>query len=429
LTVGAAGTGHGSGRDTLASFSSRGPTFDSRFGIDIIVQGHSTYSARADPYSTSCSITSMSGTSMATPGAAGATALVRQYFMDSSFWASYCNSIYPTCGPFTPSGSMLKTVILHSGEDMGYTYPGPEQGFGRLQLNNVLPLSGVTPAGFDLFVQDVTLNILATKTYSVSVTSSASPFKVTISWMDPPNSVYASKQLLNNIDLTVGSPSGGTYYGNGNSAGDSRNNAEMVFVASPQVGTYTVTVRPKLYGSGTNQKVSIVVSSIGSVTAIDGVALQPTDSPSVAPTRSPTPFPSAHPTRSPTFSPSNVGDTIPPTESPTLAPTLSPTVFTTVAVTARPTVYTTSSPTTEAAGLGEDEETIYGVKPLFVYIILAIVLCIVLLLVGYCTFIVCLKCCADDEPKLPPQNIQMAFTDIRRANAPTQPTVHAVEVI
>lgn len=429
LTVGAAGTGHGSGRDTLASFSSRGPTFDSRFGIDIIVQGHSTYSARADPYSTSCSITSMSGTSMATPGAAGATALVRQYFMDASFWANYCNSLYPTCGAFTPSGSMLKTTILHSGENMGYTYPGPEQGFGRLQLNNVLPLSGVTPAGFDLFVQDVTLNILATKTYSVSVTSSASPFKATISWMDPPNSVYASKQLLNNIDLTVLTPSGSMYYGNGNSAGDSVNNAEMVYIASPQTGTYTVTVKPRLYGSGTNQKVSVVMTSVGSVTAIDGVMLQPTESPSLTPTLSPTAFPTVHPTRLPTFAPSNAGDTISPTESPTLAPTPSPTVFTTVAVTARPTVYTTSSPTTEAAGLGSDENTIYGVKPVFVYIILAIVLCIVLLLVGYCTFIVCLKCCADDEPKMAPGNIQMSFTDIRQANGPPQTVAHRVEII
>ncbi|KYK38758.1 MAG: hypothetical protein AYK18_06325 [Theionarchaea archaeon DG-70] len=68
ITVGASDKSDG-----LASFSSRGPTTDTRTKPDIVCPGVSIYAARAG---TSCSDTSMSGTSMATPHAAGVAALM-----------------------------------------------------------------------------------------------------------------------------------------------------------------------------------------------------------------------------------------------------------------------------------------------------------------------------------------------------------------
>ncbi|MGD2250710.1 MAG: S8 family serine peptidase [Candidatus Methanofastidiosia archaeon] len=59
--------------DALASFSSRGPTTDNRTKPDIVAPGVSIYAARAG---TTCSDTSMSGTSMATPHIAGVAALM-----------------------------------------------------------------------------------------------------------------------------------------------------------------------------------------------------------------------------------------------------------------------------------------------------------------------------------------------------------------
>lgn len=57
---------------------------------------------------------------MASPAAAGAALLVREYFMVSSsvFWSGQCNSAYHTCHSFTPSGVLVKAILLHSGTRM-----------------------------------------------------------------------------------------------------------------------------------------------------------------------------------------------------------------------------------------------------------------------------------------------------------------------
>ena len=50
---------------------------------------------------------------------AGAAALVTQYFSEWRFYASHCTPQYPKCGhAFAPSGSLVKTVLLHSGQNM-----------------------------------------------------------------------------------------------------------------------------------------------------------------------------------------------------------------------------------------------------------------------------------------------------------------------
>lgn len=290
VSVGASGSGHGLGINNLAYFSSRGPTFDARFGIDVLAQGYGTYSARSssDASSETCQFLSMSGTSMATPAVAAAAAMVTQYFFDASFYASVCRAGYPNCGsPFQPSGSLVKTVLLHSGQNIGgdYAYPGNEQGFGRVMLSNVLVQSGITTSGMDLYVNDITIASKGVKSLVVSVTSSSFPLKVTISWMDPPNVVSAAKQLLNDIDLTVVSPSNAVFYGNKNPNSDTANNAEMVLISNPSIGVYTVTITAKSFPSTANQKVSVVITSIGSVA---DATKSPTSQPTLKPTMEPT---------------------------------------------------------------------------------------------------------------------------------------------
>lgn len=54
---------------------------------------------------------------MATPSAAGASLLVRDYFSSPSraFWTGACNPNYPFCRAFLPSGVLVKAVLINSG--------------------------------------------------------------------------------------------------------------------------------------------------------------------------------------------------------------------------------------------------------------------------------------------------------------------------
>ena len=55
---------------------------------------------------------------MATPAVAGSALLVRQYFSDSRFWSRVCPTGDSQCRSFTPSGVLVKAVLIHSGQAM-----------------------------------------------------------------------------------------------------------------------------------------------------------------------------------------------------------------------------------------------------------------------------------------------------------------------
>jgi hypothetical protein len=159
---------------------------------------------------------------MATPGAAGTAALILDYFRNSNFWSKTCNSAYTLCQKFTASGVLMKAVILHSGSQMAlYNYgtsdgnvvlkatPDFYQGFGRINLGNVLPLQGVYD--FDLFVVDLyVIGENSNVVFTIDVTGSSKPLRATLAWYDPPNSGKPAKALLSDLDLTLVSPDGTT---------------------------------------------------------------------------------------------------------------------------------------------------------------------------------------------------------------------------
>jgi hypothetical protein len=221
----------------------------------------------------------MAGTSMATPAAAGAAATVRQYFMDSAFWAAMCNQSYPKCGVFSPKGATVKAMLIGSGHAMtdyktnGYDTKEPAanlgsppdyyQGYGRVSLQNVLPYTGIEEVT-DLFVEELVMSSLSKVTYSVTVADVSRPLKATIVWMDPTNSDITAKMLLHDLDLIVIDPSGNYHYGNG-VAKDEVNNVEQVAIDSPVVGIYTVEVLGKNFWESPTQAVSLVITSGGSV--------------------------------------------------------------------------------------------------------------------------------------------------------------------
>ena len=137
----------------LASFSSRGPTYnDMRFKPDIVAPGDQISAAMSDgdlsTYQCAIgdSLTTMSGTSMAAPYVAGAAGIVRQYFREGRLMNGIAEEM--TKSRFWPSAALVKAVILHSGKELAVwrdgemrtaeKLPSFEQGYGSMDLSRVL---------------------------------------------------------------------------------------------------------------------------------------------------------------------------------------------------------------------------------------------------------------------------------------------------
>lgn len=253
VTVG--GSENGSGRENMYFSSSRGPAGDGRLLPDLTAPATSVESARSG---SACSAVSFWGTSMATPAVAGSAALVREYFT---------RGFYPTGSATpgdarTPSSALMKAVLLASARDMtgsgvSGSRPNNAQGFGRLTLDDALFFAG-DPANQKLLVLD-DFNMATGFTTSgqvhetaLSVTG-AGLVKLMLVWTDAPGSFFASKALVNDLDLEVQTAGGTLYAGNAGFSGgvtttpsstfDRLNNKEAVYLnlAGPQ--TLTVRVR------------------------------------------------------------------------------------------------------------------------------------------------------------------------------------------
>ena len=141
-----------------------------------------------------------------------------QYFKDPKFWVTYCNPAYVLCsnGAFSPLGPTVKALLMHSAVAMDRG-PAPDvyQGYGRVDLLNILPLATYSKSPYTLFLDQTTITPLTEFTYKVAVKSTLQPLKVTISWFDPPNTEFAARVLVHDLDLLLVSPSGKIFYGNG----------------------------------------------------------------------------------------------------------------------------------------------------------------------------------------------------------------------
>jgi len=224
-----------------------GPTTDGRRKPEVYAPGCSTLSAKSN---TSCDVRTMTGTSMACPAVSGAGLLVRQYFTES-----YYPSESPLPGNvFTPSGALIKAVLINSAVDMtGISgYPSDQEGWGRVLLDNALHLPGDTAR---LYVDDVRnadgLVTGQSAGYAIHVAGDSVPLRVTLVFTEPPAAVNASDPVINNLDLEVTAPGGviykGNVFGDGQSipggSFDDRNNVEQVLCQTPALGSYTITVR------------------------------------------------------------------------------------------------------------------------------------------------------------------------------------------
>ncbi|MBI88362.1 MAG: hypothetical protein CMB67_04990 [Euryarchaeota archaeon] len=236
--------------DLMYYYSSRGPTDDGRIKPDIVAAGQDVRSCRAQEASDAPDnlneqwYLEYDGTSMATPAAAGASAIVRQYLIEIAERPE-------------PQGALVKAMLILGAEDMATRdIPNNIEGWGRLNLvNTLLPDNNVGDIG--VFVDDRSrLQSGQEANYNFDVTRSGEPLKVVVAWSDYPGSTFSTTQLRNDLDLEVTSPDGVTYLGNDFSNGrsttggakDSKNNVEVVLIDSASTGIWNVKVKDFSHG-------------------------------------------------------------------------------------------------------------------------------------------------------------------------------------
>lgn len=261
--------------DVIAGYSLVGPTRDGRVKPDVVgpaavLAGDSDLNVGTH----NCNTSNQSGTSWASPTIAGAAALVRQYYTDG---------YYPSGAPvaadrFTPSAALLKATIIAAARSVPYvwsdadgglkaTKPAPsyEQGFGFPVLDDALYFPG---DGSRLRVSDVAGGLAQGETApSTFAVKAGTPLKVVLVWTDPPGVVRGTSdstaELVNDLDLRVVDAAGHPTFGNDAlhpGQADRLNNVEVVSIANPAAGNYTVTVNANRIGSGVRQNYALVIT-------------------------------------------------------------------------------------------------------------------------------------------------------------------------
>ena len=275
--------------DSMASFSSHGPTPDGRYGPDLATPGQIVVSVKGgttDGYHVA------QGTSMSSPVLTGLATLVRQYFFDGYAKAGgdgFAAGRPGTSRSHNPSAALVKAALINGAARMRGFYTGDDgtqraldgqwpsagQGFGRVNLANSLYFAGDRSNNWyvDVYRGD-TEGPENTRSFPASSAPQVRTFQldvrrgqaldVSLAWTDAPDLLPAgSPALVNNLDLVVTGPGTGanaeTYVGNnmnsrlnpqvanaetipGDGNRDVRNLSERVRLSNPTPGTYTVAV-------------------------------------------------------------------------------------------------------------------------------------------------------------------------------------------
>ena len=276
----------------MALFSSTGLAVGGRIKPDVTAPGFLISSSNSNSAG-DCPIVEMAGTSMATPITAGDVALIRQYLREG---------FYPSGergkdlggnnfeGGRIPSGALMKAMTIAAGQKMpgnfrnvdledpgdtgmnGKVYPNQYEGYGRVQLNQVLfakvEAGEDTPgqsAGDRLFIVDgETLATGGEIVYDVATRGDTDGFgaeiKVVLVWTDPPGEPISANPLVNNLDLLV-QANGVTFNGNMGPTADTVNNVEAVKITDAASGVVTVTVKgTSVVGGDGPQKFALVIT-------------------------------------------------------------------------------------------------------------------------------------------------------------------------
>jgi subtilisin family serine protease len=265
---------------SIASFSSHGPTTDGRVKPELVAKGTAQFSTvLANGYD------NLDGTSMATPVVAGMSALLAQQYRK-------------TFGK-TPSGSILKTLLIAGADDLGAAGPDYTYGFGLADAK----------ASVDIIIADGgagsrirTGTILNGQNVDIPLVLPATPkFRVVLGWFDPEvllvpanpdDDPLADKTLVNDLDIRITDPTGATvfpYVLNGatpsalaTKAANHTDTTEEVEIANAVAGTYHILVHGAIGDPAGAAQDFVVVSNAGTALASCSDSYEPNDTQATA---------------------------------------------------------------------------------------------------------------------------------------------------
>ena len=183
--------------------SSRGPTDDGRIKPDVAARGRDVYSTLTG---SDGRYTAFSGTSMASPGAAGAIGLL------IDVWKTHAGGV-------TPSSSVVRALVVNTARAR-HEGGRPDQalGHGLVQIDDAIAIveQHFTADGVFVF-EGVNGRRSSTDRFTVQ-TVAGEPLAVTLAWRDVPGEANfrgvddPTPALVNDLDVAVRAPDGTTFY-------------------------------------------------------------------------------------------------------------------------------------------------------------------------------------------------------------------------
>jgi len=238
--------------DSLAPFSSRGPTADGRIKPDLVAPGcdGSCIGQRRPPedpcdpneyiWSTWPGDTydGMNGASCATPVVSGSVALMLEDWRNNHTG--------------DPLPSTIKAILIQTAVDLGNTGPDYSSGYGKINAKDAIDLITVD-VNNNVIVEDSIIDINDKDYFTIDVPEGQSILKITLVWDDYKGTVNADIALINDLDLIVKDPNSIRYYpwtldpcNPGDSAvrnqEDHINNVEQVCLDNPASGIWLIEI-------------------------------------------------------------------------------------------------------------------------------------------------------------------------------------------
>ena len=231
--------------DDAWTTASTGPAADGRMKPNMAAFHDAIYTATSGSGYTG----SFGGTSGATPIVAGCVGLIHEMWHAGAFGNPTGASVFES----RPSDTLVRALLFAAARPWdfvggGHNLARTRQGWGRPDVAKLYDRRD----RLHWVNESEVLSNLQTTTRYVHVSAGTPELRIAMVWADPPGTTSANLHRVNDLDLTVTSPTGVVYRGNNGllsgiwsasgGARDTINTEECVFLPWPSSGTWRIDV-------------------------------------------------------------------------------------------------------------------------------------------------------------------------------------------